>query len=323
MLCFLFSGLMLAPGAASGPRAAATAQNAKITLEEGEGLLSLRFGSQRFADVHYAETPVPYIWPLYAPGEVPVTRSWPMAEGAGEEHDHPHHRSLWIAHGDVNGVDFWHAGAARPGRIEFTGNLLERIARGKRFLIGLEYAWKSPEGETLLVERRRMLFGAEDDQRWIDFELLFHTPLEEVTFGDTKEGFFALRLHPELRLVGQVAKGSARNSEGLEGAAVWGKRADWVHYQGTVDGHAVGVQVLDHPDNPRHPTWWHARDYGLVAANPFGQHDFEGGEPGAGKLVLKKGESLTFRYRVWIHPGAKSAGELAAELGVFVEQTKR
>ena len=205
--------------------------------------------------------------------------------------------------------------------IEYTGRQPERIPREKTFRLGLEYAWKDPEGAVLLVERRRIEFGAEERFRWMDFELLFRAPNGDVTFGDTKEGFFAMRMAPELQLAGPVATATAVNSEGVEGKEVWGKRAAWVHYQGTVGGAPVGIAMFDHPKNFRHPTWWHARDYGLVAANPFGAHDFEEEPEGTGDYVLKRGESLRLRYRIWIHSGAMTPEDIAKQLEVYRVQT--
>ena len=118
-----------------------------------------------------------------------------------------------------------------------------------------------------------------------------------------------IRSNPSLRLKGPVAKGKAVNSEGVEGRAVWGKRAAWVSYWAPVEMNVIGFSIFDHPTNPRHPTWWHARDYGLVAANPFGIHNFERKPKGTGDLKIKDGETVTFRYRFLFHAGdVKSAG---------------
>lgn len=291
--------------------------------EEEEGAHVLRWGDELFTRVHYRAEPRPYLYPLHAPGGVPVTRAWPQEEGEGEERDHPHHTSFWFAHGDVNGTDFWHPQSEHGGVIELTGELKEVVSRGKRVRLRHEYEWKDREGRVLLRERRTLLLGGEDDQRWIDARFELTAAQDEVTFGDTKEGTFALRLHPALRLNGKVATGSARNSEGVESKAVWGKRAAWVHYQGVVEDSPVGVAVFDHPENLRHPTWWHARAYGLVGANPFGVHDFEDREPGTGDHTLAEGETLVLRYRVWIHAGHRSPEETDAAFEVYRVQSRK
>jgi hypothetical protein len=313
--------LLAAPPAPAPPGAPSDAEGGKLTVERGEDRLVIRVGDELFAEYRYLQDPQPVIFPLNAPGGIPMTRSYPLAEAEGEAHDHPHHRSLWFAHGDVNGVDFWSL-APGHGSIVHTGRLTEVLPRGKTARIRLDFEWRDPEGTVLLKDRRTTLFGAEDDQRWIDFEVALTAVAEEVTFGDTKEGTFALRSNPELRLEGPVAKGRACNSEGIEGADVWGKRADWVHYQGPVGGEPVGFAIFDHPSNPRHPTWWHARAYGLVAANPFGVHDFEKKAAGTGDLTLEQGETLTLRYRLWIHLGEKSPDEVAKAYAVYQAQVQ-
>ncbi len=159
-----------------------------------------------------------------------------------------------------------------------------------------------------------MRFSVEQSTRTIDFDLTLIATEKQVTFGDTKEGTFAMRLAPTLRLTGAVARGSARNSEGVTGKDVWGKRARWIEYSGPIGGEIVGVVIFDHPDNPRHPTWWHAREYGLVAANPFGRRAFQGSSQQAGDLVIQKGESIRMRYRIVIHDAAWDAKRLEAEV---------
>ena len=314
-LCLLFAcSAPLRYDAVSSPT------NKTLWPEEEEHAIAVHFGDELFTTLHYDAAPRPFLYPVQGPQEIPITRAFPQEKRAGESTDHPHHTSLWIAHGDVNGTDFWHPAAANGGVIEFTGRLKELLRRGKRMRLRHEYLWKDHGGQPLLRERRTTLLGGEEDQRWIDVKIELRALVEEVTFGDTKEGFFALRLHPALRLTGDLATGEARNSEGITGKEVWGKRANWVQYQGTVEGKAVGVVLFDAPTNPRHPTWWHAREYGLVAANPFGKHAFEGGTEEDGRYILHKDETLTFVYRVWIHSGHKSPEEVEQAFRVFQAQ---
>ncbi|MCH8980330.1 MAG: PmoA family protein, partial [Armatimonadetes bacterium] len=134
-----------------------------------------------------------------------------------------------------------------------------------------------------------------------------------LVLGDTKEGTMAVRTHPNLKLAqpdefkGKLPVGHAVNSEGVTGPDIWGKRAAWVDYWGEVEGRTVGIALFDHPDNPRHPTWWHAREYGLFAANPFGVSYFEGKPAGTGDLTLAAGEEVRFRYRFLFHTGDPEA----------------
>jgi hypothetical protein len=162
-----------------------------------------------------------------------------------------------------------------------------------------------------------MRFDVDELGRSIDFDIVLTPNGHPVTFGDTKEGTFAIRLASTLRVEGDVAEGTLLDSEGRANGAVWGKRARWVAANGPVQGEVVTVAILDHPENLRHPTWWHARKYGLVAANPFGVHDFEGQAEGAGDFVAEG--PVRFRYRVLLRRGAATQAELDRAWRVYAE----
>ena len=208
----------------------------------------------------------------------------------------------------MNGHDFWHDPAAR---IELVDEPWVMMHGGKASVIG-EYRWVVGE-EVVLTERRALSFAQRGDARTVDVRIDLRATAGDVVFGDTKEGTFAFRVHPNLRLRGEVAKGTVMNREKVTGKDAWGKRSAWVAYQGPVEGTDVGVAIFDHPDNPRHPTWWHARDYGLFAANPFGAHDFERAPKGSGDLTVAAGEIATFTYRVLIFRGTRDHAQLEAE----------
>ena len=130
----------------------------------------------------------------------------------------------------------------------------------------------------------------------------------------------AVRLAETMRVKGKVGHGHIVNSAGVRDGDTWGKRADWCDYYGPVDGKTVGIAMFDHPENPRHPTWWHVRDYGLFAANPFGQHDFEKlPDKAAGDLVVPAGKSITFRYRFYLHEGDDQQAKVAAKYDEYVK----
>ena len=98
------------------------------------------------------------------------------------------------------------------------------------------------------------------------------------------------------------------NAKGREREAnVWGKQSEWVDYSGNLGGETVGVVMMDHPGNPRHPTYWHSRGYGLHSINPFGVSDFLNDKAQNGSLTLEAGEHVRFRYRVIVHAGASRA----------------
>lgn len=276
------------------------------------------------ADTRYGESPRPFIYPIIGPTGAEMTRGYPMRDDLeGEAHDHPHHRSLWFAHGDVNGVDFWAEGEGK-GRI-ILDDVVELRRRNTDIAFeNLETNWCASGGSVLLEVSQLYAFHATGDgSRVIDMIVAFYPTQDAgpVTFGDTKEGTMAIRTHPALRLVGEHATGHAVNSEGDTDRDLWGKRADWVAYWGTIDGAVCGVAIFDHPENLRHPTWWHARDYGLIAANPFGIHDFEGAEPGTGDYTLEWGETLTLRYRFVFFAGDAGEADIAGKYAAWVEET--
>jgi len=282
-----------------------------IEIEASPDGWRVSMGGELFAEFRTgADHQKPFFYPVNAPGGVGVTRGWPMIDGLeGEAHDHPHHVSLWFAHGDVNGHDFWHG--PKGERIVHIESTKAGINGDSDLMSTLE--WRGPDATPIIIEKRRVRFIEDPSSctRIMQFDIELSSAGGDVTFGDTKEGTFALRLAPTLRLSGDVAQGKVMNSEGVSGEDVWGKRAGWVAYSGPVQGKVVTVAIFDHPENLRHPTWWHARDYGLVAANPFGIHDFEGKQRGAGDYILRTGDTLIIHYQIVIAEGDLSAAALS------------
>jgi len=276
------------------------AQAAKIALKPGKGKVTVEVSGKLFTEYLYEGhgRSKPVLYPVIGPGASRMTRDYPFKKGTpGEASDHPHHASLWFTHGQVNGISFWHIGN-NTGTIRH-----QKFLKVKGNTLATANKWLSAKGEEQCADETTLTFHADGENRAIDFDITVHASAGDVTFGDTKEGSMGIRTHAALRLKGSVAKGQAVNSEGVSGKPIWGKRAKWVDYWGPIGGKTVGVAIFDHPGNPRHPTWWHARDYGLVAANPFGVHNFEGKPKGTGNLVIKSGDKVRFRYRVLFHAG--------------------
>jgi hypothetical protein len=276
----------------------------------------VKIGALRFANYAngYASYGKPFVHPIYGPGQVTMTRNYPLWHGEdvrGEPTDHPHHKSLWLSHGDVNGEDFW----TEKGRI-----IHERIKsvdeQPRRVVITAENRWTDRHNKTVCTDTTQVCFSEfPGGTRAIDYDVTIHASHGPVTFGDTKEGFMAVRVRPELQLTGDPkqgihANGHAVNSRGIKDKAVWGERAEWIDYYGQIEGQTMGLAIFDHPDNPRHPTYWHARDYGLVAANPFGVNAFTKGK-GNGALTIEAGKDLRFRYRVVLHRGDAQEANVA------------
>ncbi len=242
----------------------------------------------------------PDFWPLRNSAGQALSRAWPREGGQGGKQDHPHHQSLWFAHGKIDGLDFWHDPEAkvRANRILGMGS-----GEGRGWL-EMESSWSGPSDREVFSDRRRIDFFKRGSAWGLDFSITLEAGGDGLVFGDTKEGTFALRLAAEL-----VADqgGTLVNSEGNRGKVAWGQRSRWVMASGELSRGPAAVAVMDHPGNPRHPTPWHARTYGLVAANPFGLHAFEGAPEGSGRIEIPPGESLQFRWRVVLFPEIPAA----------------
>lgn len=301
-------------------RSVSAAQGVQIT--ELINRLRVELDGKLFTEYYFKDVPRPFCYPLIGPGEAPMTRNWPIVQNADDSHDHKHHRSLWFAHGSVNGHDFWSEDKdfGRTVHEKFT-----EVKSGKDVgIISSQNQWVTADGKVVCTDDRtlRIYHPTEPQQRLFDFEITLHASNGDLTFGDTKEGTMALRLAETLRLKGKVGQGHIINSKGVRDGETWGKRAEWCDYYGPVDGKTVGVAIFDHPQNPRHPTWWHVRDYGLFAANPFGKHDFESlrDDKTAGNLVVPAGQSITFRYRFYLHAGDDQQAKVADKYQEYVTE---
>lgn len=289
-------------------------------MTEEPDRLRVEINGQLFTEYYFKDVPRPFCYPLIGPGQTPMTRNWPMKNAPDEEHDHKHHRSLWFTHGSVNGHDFW-SEDKDFGKI--VHDRFVKVQSGKESgVIQSRNNWVAADGTKVCTDEQTLRIYAPPNprERLFDFEITIHASNGDLVFGDTKEGSMAVRLAETIRLKGKVGKGHIVNSEGVRDGETWGKRAKWCDYYGPVDGKTVGVAIFDHPENPRHPTWWHVRDYGLFAANPFGQHDFEKlPDKTAGNLKVPSGQSITFRYRFYLHEGTERDGNVAAK---YAEYTK-
>ena len=325
----LFASL-IAAGILTSLASTATAADNKsggVQISDQDGKLAIKIGGQLFSEYYYKQydhkdVPRPFFYPINGPGGARMTRDWPMKDVASEEHDHPHHRSLWYAHGEINGQDFW-AESPKSGKtvhVAFT-----EIKSGADVgVIKTQNKLVAADGTTVCTDDRIMRIYNRANDRMMDFEITIHASQGNLTFGDTKEGTMALRLAETMRLkknkVGTGGQGHIVNSEGVADDKTWGKRAAWVDYYGPVHGKTVGVAIFDHPKNLRHPTWWMARDYGLFGANPFGWHDYEKefkDEPHKGDHAIPAGGSLTLRYRLYFHTGDEKTAKLAARYAEY------
>lgn len=282
---------------------------ADILFDTRDGNVKVLVDGKLFTE-YRSDGRIPCLYPLVGSSGAALTRHYPFREGVpGEASDHPHHVSFWFTHGSVNGLDFWHKEDCRIEHRKILKVATKSSSEGARVThrgtLAVLLDWTSG-GKIHLSETRTYEFVVEGPTRTIDVTSKLTAPEGDAVFGDTKEGSFAIRVAPTLRLKGEVAEGRILNSEGDRDDDAWGKRARWVAFYGPDPAAEPAVIVImDHPGNLRHPTWWHARDYGLLAANPFGRHDFEKRkqQPHLGDYTLKKTDTLTQRYRLVLHHG--------------------
>jgi hypothetical protein len=267
----------------------------------------------------------PYWSPLRSAHGTVVTRGFPMTPATtGEDRDEPHQRAMYFAHGDINGFDFWGEAAFSKwsdhpistfGRTVFR-TINDIQARDDGGSLQATFDLVAPTG-TIAEETQTYRVEGDEQSRLIDCEFAIHATHGPIVMGDTKEGTFAIRVVKAL----DSPPGHMVNASGASGEkGIWGKRSNWVDYYGRVAGEDVGLAIFDHPHNLRAPTYWHARAYGLLAANPFGIKAFTGDRRQNGTYDIPDGGSIVLRYRVFIHQGNPSQAGVADAYRRFVAQ---
>jgi len=280
----------------------------KVTLDQHDGKVTVLVDGELFTEYVYEGYEKPILYPVIGPHEISMTRNWPMRETDSDEaQDHPHHKSIWFGHMKVNGESFWHVGDT-AGTTEQT-----QMTTVNSDTIRAENKLVDRSGRKIVgTDSREIRFWSDGTTRFIEYTVTYHATHGDITFGDNKDGQMGIRMNARLRLKGDVAVGKAINSAGDTSNNIWGKRAKWIDFWGKVDGHTVGIAVFDHPSNLRHPTWWHARDYGLLSANPFGIHHFEDKEEQVGEYRLSQGDSLRFCHLFVFHEGDHEQADISS-----------
>lgn len=311
-------GLALLYGVLFAPAAIRVAD--KVQLQRKDKQVDVVVDGRPFTTYFFTtEVAKPYFQPLRSVQGTIVTRDFPIENTTPPEHMkdpslEPHQRPMYFGHGNIDGIDFWGEAVFSHysddmvfGRTVF--RKLDEVRSGDTGALRAEFELKGPEGRVVADEIQSYAFGGDENSRWIDCEItLVANHGSDLTFGDSKEGTLGIRLAKELN----SPPGHMVNSAGAEGEkAIWGKRADWVDYDGTVAGEELGVAVFDSPRSFRHPTWWHGRSYGLLAANPFGWREFYRDPEKDGSWTVRQGNQLKFRYRVFIHHGDYKEAKVA------------
>jgi hypothetical protein len=278
----------------------------------------------------------PVLYPLKTSKGTKITRGFPLEPTPGERVDHPHHVGLWFNYGDVNGLDFWNNSDSikiekRDGYGTVVHSDITKVESGNdQAELSVVMNWNTPDGETLLVEETTFIFRADGDERTIDRITKLTAQDKKVDFKDNKEGMIAIRVtralehpsdEPEVftdanglatsvpTLNNEGVNGLYYNSRGDEGGDCWGKRAEWVNLTSSIGEEDISVVMMDHPTNVGFPTYWHARTYGLFAANPLGQKVFSDGKEEL-NFKLEPNESTTWKHRILIVSGSKLNKEI-------------
>jgi len=302
-------------------------QTAKITFSENNATkkVDVLVDGQLFTTFQWPENVTkPVFYPILTSEGTEITRGFPLNPKAGERADHPHQIGMWLTYGNVNGLDFWGNGSKGLGIRNANGGVIkhlktEKISEGSgEGSFTTTESWVDTSDVELLREVTEFHFIAKGNIRIIDRKTILTAGEKAVNLPDTKEGMFGIRVARQLELptVGNVVlynedgttsrekdtlntgiTGNYLSSEGISGEEVWGTRARWMHLFGNIEDEKISLVICDHPENPNYPTYWHARTYGLFAANPLGQKIFSDGENEL-NLSIKKGESVTFKYRL-------------------------
>jgi hypothetical protein len=313
-----------------------------IVKEKDVNRINVLIGNKPFTSFFYPDTlEKPVLYPIRAANGTIVTRGFPLNPLPGEPTDHPHHIGLWLNYENVNGLDFWNNSFAIPAAKKNAYGWIktDRIVETKNGTTGLltyHANWTNQANETLLEETTQFAFSGTDRLRIIDRTTTLKANTE-VHFNDAKDGMLGLRLARELQIpttedkkftddkgivtvvkgkADSIANGNYITSEGKKGDAAWSTRGRWCKVYAKMGSDSVSITIIDHPKNPNYPTFWHARGYGLFAANPLGEKVFTNGKSEK-QLQLKKGESVVFRYRIVIDNGKKTID--AREINILAD----
>lgn len=325
-LCFIVVMTLIVSTVAAQKRDAV-----KVIKSANENKVDVFIGGKLFTSFLYPDSlEKPVLFPLRAANGTIVTRGFPLDPKPGEPTDHPHHIGLWFNFENVNGLDFWNNSYAIPQNKKNLYGWIrtDKILETKGGTIGVlvyHANWTNQQKGVILEETTRFEFSGSGNQRIID-RLTTLKADTAVVFNDAKDGMLGLRLAHELQIpttedqqftdnkgnvttvkggTDHIANGNYITSAGKTGNDAWSTRGVWCKVFGKMGADSVSVAIIDHPGNPNYPTFWHARGYGLFAANPLGEKIFTNGKS-AKNLSLKKGESVTFRYRIVINNGKQT-----------------
>ena len=307
---------------------AQTGEKVNVLKEVNKNKVDVFIGSKPFTSFLYPDTlEKPVLYPVFTAEGTDVTRGFPLNPKPGDPTDHPHHIGIWFNYENVNGLDFWNNSYAIPKEKKSQYGWVKTdkiitLKSGAKGVLAYHANWVNQQNSVLLEETTQFEFTAVGHERLIDRTTTLKANTD-VNFTDAKDGLLGLRLAHQLQMptkedqkftddkgnvtivkggTDNVANGNYITSEGKTGNDAWSTRGNWCKVYGKMGADSVSVVIIDHPQNPNYPTFWHARGYGLFAANPLGEKIFTNGKS-AKNLQVKKGQSITFRYRVVVDEG--------------------
>ena len=312
----------------------------KLVRVEGKNKIDVIIGGKYFTSYQYpANMEKPYLYPVISPNGSVITRGYPIEPRKGERIDHPHHIGIWFNHGNINGLDFWNNSSAIPAdkKDEYGHISVQKILKaesGKKGILEVMADWDDNKGQTLLKEHTSYIFSGKGELRIIDHITTLTAANGPVTFNDSKEGMFAIRVDRAFEMPssepliftdekGNPTKveavdntgvtGMYTSSSGLKGDAVWGTRNDWVILTGTKDNVLTTIGMFDNPANHGYPAYAHARGYGLFSLNNFGQNSYDKTKEKV-TFRLEKGQSVKLMHRLVVQSGKELTPEEADRL---------
>jgi hypothetical protein len=320
MMQFCFAILLIgflggAAVVAAGMMAAAAGAEAEAQfsfVEDGAaGTLMIRDGKTPVLIYRYGDELKPgadpkytqscYVHPLYSLDGVALTDDFPA--------DHLHHHGLFWVWPVVRtrGVttSTWEPLLPRL-RQHFT-RWLKREAVDGSFLLSVENEWRLEGKEA--VARERVTFRVHPADRLgraIDFELVIEAlggPLELRGTPAENKGYGGLcfRGAPAFTGAAMTTDEGELKEDAVNAPFRWADLS-------TADS---GVAIFVSPDHPGYPTKWLIRNSYAGVMNVSW--------PGLDPVVLRPGEPVTLRYRIYVHRGDAGAADLSAAYAAYTK----
>jgi len=268
----------------------------RVTANKFGDRIEIRINQSLFTSYILSEhQKYPFFFPVNGPSKASVTSM--------RNANYPHHSSLFFGCDRVNGGNYWQEGLDRGQIAPLRADIIK--TGGDTVLIENENIWKRPGAMSPVKDIRRiMVTVVSDDMYQLDFDIEMEM-LMDVTILKTNHSLFSARMDPDLAVING---GIMVNAEGDSGEKeTFGKRSGWMDYHGKRMGNTEGLAILQHPSNDWFPAPWFTRDYGFFSPTPM--YWPEDGE----SITMKKGETISLRYRVLVHTGDHEEAGIAAQ----------